>query len=326
MDPQINVNADFTPAIEGGTKGLGKLFRVILGKRLSNSDYHEALSNAQKLKDVSLIEAGAAEYRDGALVILRDDTQEPNTVAGAMASMRDANAREALNHAIHTLQDENPTVDDEPLSETFFHHWYNHASKVSEDEIRSLWGRVLASEIQAGGSISLRTMNILSTMEKRQLQSLEVLSKYVAKGTLIFPQDKDDIRSYSSDVSDDDINEMMDLGIVRPEAVSNFIVTDLFLFNPSFNLNVHTWGADEEYILGVDKSKTKLSVKMKTLTSTGALLLRVAQSNLDLDEQVRNYCTCLLYSSYFREQNVLKVEVFKRKPNGIYQHLCTVEK
>ncbi|HFT0372065.1 TPA: DUF2806 domain-containing protein [Klebsiella pneumoniae] len=325
MDPQINVNADFTPAIEGGTKGLGKLFRVILGKRLSNSDYHEALSNAQKLKDVSLIEGGVAEYRDGALIILRNDAQEPNTVAGAMLSMRDANAREALNHAIHTLQNENPVVDEEPLSETFFHHWYNHASKVSEDEVRSLWGRVLASEIQAGGSISLRTMNILSTMEKRQLQSLEILSKYTAGGKLIFSENNDDIRSFASDVSVDDINEMMDLGIVRPEAVSNFIITDLFLFNKDFNLNTHTWGANEEYILGVDKRRV-VSVKIKNLTSTGSLLLRIAQSNIDLDKQVKDYCLYLLHSSQLSAQNVVKIDIFKRTKNGTYQHLGKVEK
>lgn len=325
MDPQINVNADFTPAIEGGTKGLGKLFRVILGRRLSNSDYHEALSNAQKLKDVSLVESGVAEYRDGALIILRDDAQEPNTVAGAMSSMRDANAREALNHAIHTLQNENPIVDEEPLSETFFHHWYNHASKVSEDEVRSLWGRVLASEIQVGGSISLRTMNVLSTMEKRQLQSLEILSKYTAGGKLIFSENKEGIRSFASDVSEDDINEMMDLGILRPEAASNLIITDLFLFNKNFNLNIHAWGANEEYILGVDKSRT-VSVKIKHLTSTGSLLLRIAQSNLDLDKQVKDYCLYLLHSSQLRAQNVVKIEIFKRAKNGTYQPLGKVEK
>lgn len=322
MDPQINVNADFTPAIEGGTKGLGKLFRVILGKRLSNSDYHEALSNAQKLKDVSLIEAGAAEYRDGALVILRDDTQEPNTVAGAMASMRDANAREALNHAIHTLQDENPTVDDEPLSETFFHHWYNHASKVSEDEVRSLWGRVLASEIQVGGSISLRTMNVLSTMEKRQLQSLETLSLYLAEGRLIF-SDRDDGNRFSKDISRADIDEMMDLGIIRPDVNESFIFTEPFKFNANFDLNIHPWGAGNVFLLGVDKSKD-VSVHRTILTSTGGLLLRIAQSNVDADMQVKDYCYYLLSSREFREKGVVKVEVFKLSNTGEYKRFCTV--
>lgn len=52
------------------------------------------------------------------------------------------------------------------------------ASHAYEDDVRELWGRILAGEVNKPGSFSKRTMSILSDMGKREAESFMKLCSY----------------------------------------------------------------------------------------------------------------------------------------------------
>ena len=52
-------------------------------------------------------------------------------------------------------------------SDEWLHHFVDGAKFMSDDDLRSLWGRVLAQEIRQTGTVSKRTLGVLKTMDKK---------------------------------------------------------------------------------------------------------------------------------------------------------------
>lgn len=67
--------------------------------------------------------------------------------------------------------------------------WRENAARVSSSEAHELWGRVLAGEVVAPGSFSLRTLDFLRNLSKDEAQLIESLSPF-AFDTLIVPANK----------------------------------------------------------------------------------------------------------------------------------------
>lgn len=68
------------------------------------------------------------------------------------------------------------------LSETFVNRWKNEAQFVSENELRHLWGTILAGEIAAPGSVSLKTLDIVKTVSKEDADAFASLCDHVLDG------------------------------------------------------------------------------------------------------------------------------------------------
>lgn len=58
------------------------------------------------------------------------------------------------------------TVSPEPVNEDWASRALAYAGETSEDELQKMWGRILAGEVRAPGSYSLRTLEFLKTLSK----------------------------------------------------------------------------------------------------------------------------------------------------------------
>lgn len=67
---------------------------------------------------------------------------------------------------------------DEP-SDTWMHQFMKLASDLRDEEAYELWGKALAGEIRKPGSFSLRFLNILATLDKRDAESFQKLAPFV---------------------------------------------------------------------------------------------------------------------------------------------------
>lgn len=311
MDMPIKVEANLTPAIEASSKGVGKIMGVLLGKKIMKFEYQNAMNQAQIERDKQLIANGAAEYRDGSLIILSGGNDNPLLISDIMKANMEDNASKSLSHAIEILESEpDEEISDEPLSETFFLNWHQHASKISEDDIHRLWGEILASEVRSGGSSSLQMMNVMSLMDKRMLLIVQRLSKYISGDVLIF---SDIEGSYHiPDITKSEFNELVDVGLIRSSGPDNFRFS--MAFEKKDNFKIISWGADNDYWLAVESDKD-LSVFYKDLTFSGSSLIKIAQTNIDLKDSVKSYAKYLLTTKEFIENKITKITVFKINAN-----------
>lgn len=64
-------------------------------------------------------------------------------------------------------------------SETWFQRFWKYAGDIREEEIYQVWGKVLAGEIRKPGTFSLKTLDILYNLDKKDVVVLKNLAPYV---------------------------------------------------------------------------------------------------------------------------------------------------
>lgn len=74
------------------------------------------------------------------------------------------NVESTLTFAAAALTEDEPGT--EP-SDEWLHHFQDGAKFMSDDDLRSLWGSVLAQEMRRPGSVSKRTLGVMKTMDKK---------------------------------------------------------------------------------------------------------------------------------------------------------------
>ena len=74
------------------------------------------------------------------------------------------NVEKTLEYAAAALSEDEPGS--EP-SDEWLHHFQDGAKFMSDEDLRSLWGSILAQEIRQPGTVSKRTLGVLKTIDKR---------------------------------------------------------------------------------------------------------------------------------------------------------------
>jgi hypothetical protein len=93
------------------------------------------------------------------------------------------NVEAVWREAIHYLP---AHVADEPVSEDWAAKFNDRARFASEDEIRSVWAKILASEVGQPGSVSPRTIALLDNMTAGEARALEaVLARAALTGNTV---------------------------------------------------------------------------------------------------------------------------------------------
>lgn len=99
----------------------------------------------------------------------------------------EVNTAKAILVAEAILADESGEVSSESINQDWLYRWREYAGGVSDDELQTLWGALLAGEIKSPGAFSLRTLEFirnLSPYEAKQIEKLMqfVINHYIYKG------------------------------------------------------------------------------------------------------------------------------------------------
>lgn len=82
--------------------------------------------------------------------------------------------------AAEELKDEPPVID-EPIDENWKTRFFNIAEDVSNEEMQALWGRILAGEIKKPKSYSLRTLELLRNLSKKEAECFIKFGQFAIK-------------------------------------------------------------------------------------------------------------------------------------------------
>ncbi|MBS1544478.1 MAG: DUF2806 domain-containing protein [Bacteroidetes bacterium] len=80
--------------------------------------------------------------------------------------------------AAQQLNNDN-SASDEPIDEDWTSRFFNIVEDVSDGEMQELWGRILAGEVRQPKSYSLRTLELLKNLTKREAEAFTNASNYV---------------------------------------------------------------------------------------------------------------------------------------------------
>lgn len=107
-----------------------------------------------------------------------------NRAAAAAAARSEINASKAILLAEEQLANDLQEPVERQVDEDWLLLWREHAGKVSTEDLQRMWGSVLAGEIKAPGSYSIRTMELLKTLSKPEAELISKVASYVIDGRI----------------------------------------------------------------------------------------------------------------------------------------------
>jgi len=272
------------------------------GKAHNSVRQQELLMLAQAEVDGNEIRAGRKELRkDGSLHVpqLGNHSQEENHRIERriepyidVGSLLEFNRREkiselvraevniskAIIHAEKILSTDAQPAPDNTVDDDWLHEWKNYASRVSVEELQQLWGQVLAGEIKAPGTFSLRTLEFLKGLSKTEAAKIAQLARFQIAGN-IFRDYEDHFKSHGMHLSF--FLEMQDLGIisnVQSVALStSWISTDPQNFTHAFISN------GKALLCQYAKNDRVISASVYPFTALGKQILELGEFEPDIE-------------------------------------------
>lgn len=168
--PEALVKIDGKPIeklIEVVSKGIGTLYRPRQIRK-------EADAQAYAIKVVGHAQAEAdAEKR---LIEIETEDRICRRIA-AKEIRRQENIDSIVELAANNLEGE--TVSDKPVDEDWAARFFEIAQDISREDMKMIWARILAKEVEEPSSFSLRTLEVLRNISSEEARIFEKVANYV---------------------------------------------------------------------------------------------------------------------------------------------------
>ena len=291
LDPNTTMEA----AKEGATmltkfqEILLKLFGPMWTRKQAEAD---AYADQQKLNTIRDNPDMAIEYVNGQMHARQCTVEELSHRAQqrmlAEAVRQERNIENVIDIAANELSSLDDKTSDIPIDEDWITRLFNVVKDVNSEEMQYIWGKILAGEIASPGSFSLRTIDTIRNIGRKEALTFQkILPTVITNGKTYFITANNELLN-KYDVSYSEILLLEECGLV----------------NSNFGLRMNpTIGQGDKFICynnklavliqGTDKEKVKISFDIITLTHVGTELFNIllytvnGEYVLDLAEEIR---------------------------------------
>ena len=249
----------------------------------SNARSLGIIADAQAKARQSLIPS--SDQVAGAVEIRRDDVyqriefQEQKRLAN-ISSVVTRSASELNGKAV-------PDHDPDPDWNARF---VNYVQDVSSDDMQRIWARLLSGEVESPGRTSLRTLDTLSKMVKKDAEAFRDMCDFVIGDDGLFYEEtghpSDNKHNFEA-ISFANILHLQDCNLISVEP-------GLAIMIELEGLGEHTLGYQNDGLMIMNRRKSNVRINMPVvrLTSSGANLYSFVQCNAQM-EYLRAFATFL---------------------------------
>jgi len=174
--------------IEVISDGFGAISKPYLIKKTAEARAYEIKAITQAMAETPIL-LTHSDYEDGKIKITLQDKQpdDVSAITNRVATRlqyqelrQQQNVESICANAAEELAQETSVPDEKPEPE-WISRFIEISSSISTDEIQNLWGRILAGEIKKPGSFSLRTLDILRNLSKKEAENFVKLGNYILR-------------------------------------------------------------------------------------------------------------------------------------------------
>lgn len=227
---------------------------------------------------------------------------------------QEENIENILKIVAEILQD-SKNVSNESVDEDWITRFFEITKNISADDMQFIWGKILAGEIVNPGSFSLRTLEVLRNISRKEAQIFQKVMPLIMGGeeVLLFTDDNDILNKYGILYSD--VLLLSDCGLVSngTSSINDFFNKDkvLYLYNGKFIIKLS----------GKTDVSLPIRINVHLLTKAGCEIYRVLSHNNN-KEFVLDFAKNI-YDSYSNELSVIVYEkVFKSENMDDFTGVC----
>lgn len=208
---------------------------------------------------------------------------------------------EEVAEAATDVQKQEAAAETTQPSDDWLSNWRAGAEKVTDEQVQSLWARLLVEEVAAPGSISLRTIFVLQQMGHREATKFAAICPFTVDGASI-PRLTDFFSSRG--ISFANILDLGDLGLLSGTDSMGLSVDVTWPVgdNPANPQTVLLIGDDRALRIHARPNQTQTTFNAYRLTPSGIQLRKLGRFPPD-DEFARQFATLL------KRQGAVRVEL-----------------
>ena len=175
----LGLSDPLTKLIETVSGGIGKLYEPTHIKRIAKAKAEEVKLLGGAISELDSI---PAKYDAGRIVIDGTDYSELAKRAQGRLALQELkkqnNIDRVVGYAAQNLGDF-AEVSSEPVDLDWTTRFFDAVSDVSTDEMQILWGKILAGEVNTPGSFSLRTLEAVRNMSKKEAELFSFMASFI---------------------------------------------------------------------------------------------------------------------------------------------------
>jgi|GEM_PF-1666685 len=284
LEPNINIKADFTEILNSSPKGAKYIFNILFGKKHAEAERRIRLSNAQDYADMKKIVSGEAVYDNESNQITLPNHDIKSLIVSALQDEEVTNligCIKSTSHYIDDISDE----ESEP-SQDFINRWRNDAKLISDESIQYVWGRILAEEINAPKTVSIRTLDVIKNLSKEEAEIFSESLDFIFYSSYLI--ENGDVNNPF--ISADKGRKLNDAGLIASFTPGMYRQgpwpTQRFVFKGDTIPKVfYLSSSDKYYFIDAEKVNEDPKVKIWELTNAGKELYEILKKGHKTKEQ-----------------------------------------
>ena len=222
------------------------------------------LMEAKTENDIEKYKQGLIDIDDNGYIISKANFAEIMLLDEDIRIInKKSNLINTLNKARILLENKSDLAEEntEKIELNWFNRWREEAENSSTEEIQYLWAQVLKQEITIPNSVSLRTLDFIRNLSKKEALLIEKIISYSFANLVVFditqnsknmsiidiPNVPDENNSFITQmgISQNQLYELKELGIIGGVGFSGVIwdiptqSDEIFFYNMILNNNIH---------------------------------------------------------------------------------------
>ncbi len=195
---------------------------------------------------------------------------------------KEVNVAKAILVAEAELENDQEEPSEMPINDDWIHRWRDCASKVSSEDLQSLWGKVLAGETKVPGSFSLRTLEFLKNASQKDAEDVARLAPFAVSGIVY----RDDKWLASNGIPYSLLLKMQEIGVLV--GVESIALNNEFISLASDRFLSSLTSKDRVLIIEDDDPSKKLEIQSFNLTGVGKELINLCKAKSN-DNYLREF-------------------------------------
>lgn len=260
-NPLANVGDLAKPAtvlIEKISDAIGGIFRPFQIKRVAQAEAEAEIIKASAQFEITEIQQRALKR------FIQEETIKQSNIESITAK------------AISNLED---TAEPQNIENDWIANFFDKCRLISDDQMQTLWSKVLSGEANNPGKYSKRTVNFLSSIDKSDAILFTNLCAFCCHETKLFPMiysTADEIY-LKNGINFDRLKHLDGIGLISFESVSGYKLTNLNqeiqvrYFDSTYNLRFEE-KEDNSYELNIGKAlMTKVGQELASISGAQAI-------------------------------------------------------
>ena len=190
----VNIALDINQCFTQLGNVLKPIPMAIFGDYLIKQACHKSMCEKQTEQDKIAITNGLAyyDYSTKQLIYFKDIDDPKLKLEARKEADREQQQEKLFGSVCEELETKNIKPEDlgiakdsEYFYEEFFHYWDKYSDDMRRDDLRNLWAKILVQEMQKPHTISIRTMEFVKTLSKRDANIFNIILPYVINNSTI---------------------------------------------------------------------------------------------------------------------------------------------